>query len=502
MMWNKLSIRSQLNIVLALLLCFIEIVTFVFTYWSDIKERRLLAVEETRTLGRALNQDLLKVLLNPQVSMYSDISFRLTGFESLSALAVLNKQNEIVYQYTKPKSTINFDHVESIAVEPTFTRDHLFLRQTLSAENYDFGAVVYAIDLSSYKTKLNEQLIILALAFPVLLTIGLGLAWWISKRFTQPITELANAIKFSDVSNNQFQQVNTTSAENEVSVLYEGYNRMVGQIELSTRELRDAINNQLKADQANQAKSSFLANMSHELRTPLNAILGYSEIINEDANSIGHTQIIADIKKVHTAAHYLLSLINDLLDLSKIEADKMEMTIQPIIVQNLISDVVNTIKPLIDKKGNQLQVTIKDKVREMNTDMVKLRQVLINLLGNANKFTEDGTLTIEVWQENYKNKPCCFFSISDTGIGIPEDQFNKLFKPFSQINPGTTRKYGGTGLGLAISQRYCQMLGGDITVESKPGKGSKFTIRLPVQPVMGVFIEDSTREAVRNLSGL
>ena len=477
-MWQTLSIRSQMMIGLALLISIIEALTLGFTYWSDSEERRALAIEQTQTLSRALNQDLLRALLNPQVTEYSDIAFRLSGFGSVSGIALLNKENQIVFQYLNPESRIAFDNASSIGATATFSGNLLYMRQGLTSDGYEYGSVVYAIDLTRYNTRLREQVATLALSFPVLLSIGLALAWWFSRRFTQPVTELAQAIKNSDVLNNRFELV-STHAKNEIAVMYNGYNEMVQQIERSTRELRFAIDTRDKADQANQAKSSFLANMSHELRTPLNAILGYSEIIKEEAADIKQMQIAADAEKIRASGQYLLSLIHDLLDLSKIEAGKLEMDIEPASLKDIVADVMTTIRPLVEGKGNTLTVSIDDDIDHIHTDITRVRQVLINLLSNANKFTARGQLALRIGSGEHAGIPCCFIQIKDSGIGMTPAQLARLFQPFSQASSDTARKFGGTGLGLVISKRFCELLGGDIEVNSVAGQGSTFTVRLP-----------------------
>jgi PAS domain S-box-containing protein len=237
------------------------------------------------------------------------------------------------------------------------------------------------------------------------------------------------------------------------------------------------------AEQANSAKSSFLANMSHELRTPLNAILGYSEMLREEAEDLGQGDFVPDLKKIHSAGKHLLGLINDVLDLSKIEAGKMELYIEPVEVRQLVDDVASTVLPMVEKNGNRLEVICPPEVRSSNTDVTKLRQALLNLLSNASKFTKEGTITFAVSREKRPDKEWLEFSVRDSGIGMNEAQISKLFQAFSQADASTTRKYGGTGLGLAISRKFCQMMGGDITVESEPGRGSTFFVRIPVEVV-------------------
>jgi PAS domain S-box-containing protein len=249
------------------------------------------------------------------------------------------------------------------------------------------------------------------------------------------------------------------------------------------------------AELANRAKSAFLANMSHELRTPLNAIIGYSDMLAEDAQELGEEQTVSDLNKIRNAGKHLLRLIDDILDISKIEADKMELCLESFDVGGLIEEVAITVKPLIEKNRNTLQVNIDESIGAMHADLMKVQQVLLNLLSNAAKFSSESAIELNVERvtsEELKNKyqstvaqmlildaDFLIFRVTDTGIGMTEEQQQRLFQPFTQADNSTTRKYGGTGLGLTISQRFCQMMGGDIEIESKIDCGSTFTVCLP-----------------------
>ena len=229
--------------------------------------------------------------------------------------------------------------------------------------------------------------------------------------------------------------------------------------------------------EASQHKSQFLANMSHELRTPLNAIIGVSEMLREDAEAL--KQDTEPLDRVLGAGRHLLALINDILDLSKIEAGRMELHLESFAVAPLISDVVKTIEPLAAKNANQVAVQCDAAIGMLHADQMRLRQALLNLLSNANKFTEHGSITVNAQQSQEHGRDWITVAVANSGIGMTPEQMGKLFQEFSQADASTTRKYGGTGLGLAISKRFCQMMGGDITVQSEPGQGSTFTIRLP-----------------------
>ncbi|HUO27613.1 MAG TPA: ATP-binding protein [Bryobacteraceae bacterium] len=233
------------------------------------------------------------------------------------------------------------------------------------------------------------------------------------------------------------------------------------------------------AEEASRAKSAFLANMSHELRTPLNAVIGYSEMLLEVLQDRGETDLLPDLDRIQSAGRHLLGLINDVLDLSKIEAGKVDLFIERLAVRPIVEEVIATIRPLADQNGNRLEVACEEPLDAIVADQTRLRQVLINLLSNACKFTEKGRVRLEVRQAGSAAAPEVEFRVVDTGIGMSAEQLGRLYQPFTQADASTTRKYGGTGLGLAISREFCHMMGGWLSVESELGSGSAFTIRLP-----------------------
>jgi len=229
----------------------------------------------------------------------------------------------------------------------------------------------------------------------------------------------------------------------------------------------------------------FLLNMSHELRTPLNAIIGYSEMVQEEAADLGEAarHFIPDLQKVQGAGKHLLALIDSILEISKIEAGTMDLHLETFDIASMLREVVTAMQASVEEKANTLEVRSASGLGTMRADLSKVRQSLFNLLSNACKFTERGriTLTVSRTSDSLSSADWITFRISDTGIGITPEQMAKLFQPFTQADASTTRQYGGAGLGLAITKRFCQMMGGDITIDSEVGKGSTFTIRLPTQ---------------------
>ncbi len=233
------------------------------------------------------------------------------------------------------------------------------------------------------------------------------------------------------------------------------------------------------AESASSAKSQFLASMSHELRTPLNAIIGYSEMLEEEAGERGDPESAADLQKIRAAGRHLLALINDVLDLSKIEAGKMDLYYETFELRPAMEAVASTIAPLVEKNGNALVLEMPDDLGAIRADATRVRQVLFNLLSNAIKFTERGTVTLAARRDPSPEGDTIWFTVRDTGIGMTPEQLGRLFQSFAQAEASTASKYGGTGLGLAISRRFCEMMGGKITVESTPGEGTTFTVQLP-----------------------
>ncbi len=259
-----------------------------------------------------------------------------------------------------------------------------------------------------------------------------------------------------------------------------GLNMMCEELEHATTEL---IHTRDVALAANRAKTTFLANMSHEFRTPLNAIIGYSELLYEEYGSTAQPMMVSDLERINTAARHLLALIQDTLDISKIEAEKLELEFRPFLLPELLDDIVATITPMIHKHANRLEYIREFELSIMLGDSTRLRQVLLNLLSNASKFTTDGVVTLRVCERVGAGQHIMDFSVSDTGIGIEPDMLDRIFEAFTQADDSTTRMYGGTGLGLTISRRLCEMMGGALTVTSRVGHGSTFVASVPIPPM-------------------
>lgn len=333
--------------------------------------------------------------------------------------------------------------------------------------------------------------------------LSMGVVAWLSALITQPlqrVTESARQLATGDFSAAATLDVRS---QDEVGVLAEAFTKMAdnlqrtyAQLEESNRTLELKVSERTRelahmtelaeearqqAEGANRTKSSFLASMSHELRTPLAAIIGFSEMLLADAQAEGRAEAADDLQRIMDSAKHLLGLINEILDLSKIEAQKMELHLERFEVANVLREVGNTLTPLVKKRGNQLVVSAAPDLGSIQADLTKLRQCLLNLLSNASKFTEKGTVRLHV--ERFTREGVAFirFAVSDTGIGMTPEQLGRLFQAFQQADSATSRKYGGTGLGLVITKKFCELMGGNVSVSSEPGKGSTFTLELPAE---------------------
>ena len=330
----------------------------------------------------------------------------------------------------------------------------------------------------------------------------MGLISILARRLTAPIAGLgtvAESLEKGNFDNRPLQWL--CNRQDEIGGLANTFRGMAARIEAREKDLAE-LNQNLEAtvrartselahaveearqakdaaESANRTKSAFLANMSHELRTPMNAIIGYSEMLIEDATDNGQEDIIPDLKKIQSAGKHLLALINDVLDLSKIEAGKMTIYCEQIDIAAMVGEVRDTIEPLVGKNDNTLQCHVPEGVGFLFSDLTKIRQTLFNLLSNAAKFTHNGSIELRVTALRERNEEFLRFDVIDTGIGLTPAQAQSLFQAFQQADDSTTRKYGGTGLGLAISRRFCRMLGGDLTVTSESGRGSTFTALIP-----------------------
>jgi signal transduction histidine kinase len=388
------------------------------------------------------------------------------------------------------------------SVNITYTEDNIPRRMhahALTIDGIPQGHVLVVRTLQDV-IAVQEQIQLVLLSFlGVIVIIMTFYSFGVIINFANPLNRLANAA--AKVSAGQLDErvpVPNIWVEDEVVDLSRNFNVMTQRLSSFYSELESKVRQRsdelqmtlselaLKRDEAleaNKTKSLFLANMSHELRTPLNAIIGYSEMLEEEAEDFEYGEIVPDLRKIQAAGTHLLSLINDILDISKIEAGKIELYLEAFELENLVDEVAMTVQPLVEKKGNTMSVQIENELGTVFADMTRLRQIMMNLLGNAAKFTEQGTVKIKV--RRYKNEEdgadWLDIAVQDSGIGMNEVQMSRIFNEFTQADASTTRKYGGTGLGLPISRHFTLMMGGKINVSSVEGQGSTFTVSIPAR---------------------
>ena len=377
---------------------------------------------------------------------------------------------------------------------------------TLNGEH--LGTLFLQSDMRQWSVRAKRYASILAIFVLISGLLALLVSSKLQGLISRPILCLEDTMRMVSANKNYGVRA-VKSYDDEIGRLIDGFNTMLseiqqrdialqstnGELKTRTQELEQEIfqrrqtqeellNAKHAAEEANRAKSTFLANMSHELRTPLNAIIGYSEMLEEETRDSGKIENAQDLKKIQSAGKHLLSLINDVLDLSKIEAGKMGLHLETFDVSQVIEEMVTTLQPAAAKNANSIHVHLAKNVSVMKADITKVRQILFNLLSNACKFTDHGTISVDVDQIKVEERDWIQFRVSDTGIGISAKQKENLFQEFAQADASIARKYGGTGLGLAITHRFVQLMKGQINVESEPGRGAIFTVQLPTQVVI------------------
>jgi signal transduction histidine kinase/ActR/RegA family two-component response regulator len=402
-----------------------------------------------------------------------------------------------------------------------FQGSYLEVFNTVSLNGEPLGTLFLQSDMSQWNSRAKRYAMLLLIFLVASDFLALLIASNLQNLISQPILRLEDTMRMVSAKKN-YEVRALKFYDDEIGRLIDGFNTMLAEIqerdtalqganvelEMRTGELETEITHRKQtqeellgakraAEDASRAKSAFLANMSHELRTPLNAIIGYSEMIEEEIQDTGQFQNVQDVKKIRSAGKHLLALINDVLDLSKIEAGKMGLHLESFDVAQMIEEMVSTFQPNIAKNSNQLSLDLAKDLGPMVADITKVRQILFNLVSNACKFTNQGTISLHADRTEVNGRQWIRFRVIDTGIGISPDQQQNLFQEFAQADVSIARKYGGTGLGLAISHRFAQLMEGGITVESEPGKGSIFTVCLPAQ-VTADISEDPAPKVSQN----
>ena len=414
---------------------------------------------------------------------------------------IFDGQGQVFASYATKGSEPSLAHAASDH-STEFTARHLDVCRAITQNQEEIGALHIRSDRKEERAILVRSAEVALVVILVSSLVAFALSSLLQRVISSPIEDLLGTTKA--VSEDKDYAVRAEKqGEDELGALVDGFNEMLEQIHLRDQELRShqerlehevakrtaeltLANHELviakeEAEEASRAKSTFLASVSHELRTPLSAVIGYSELMEEEAQDRGQEEFIPDLLKIRSAGRDLLTLIDQILDFSKIEAGRMEVYLETFEVSGLVEEIASTAKPLVNKNSNRLRVECPGPIGQMKADRTKVRRSLLNLLGNAAKFTEDGEVALEVSRETENGQDWMCFRVSDTGLGMSPEQMGRIFEAFAQGDASTTRRYGGTGLGLTITQRFCEMQGGTVSVESDPGRGSSFSIRLPAE---------------------
>lgn len=478
------------------------------------------AIYEVFTFRKALSQEISTVAeitgrncaVGLSFNMFEDAERTLSYLEGEKqiTLACIYKDGQIWARYPKTAPDQAFPARPEAGVQ-RFEKNAFSLFHTIIDPNgKPLGTLYLRSTLEQMYDRLKQYLglafAVLAIAVIAAYRLSIGLQSVISK----PILALSNTARTVSDQKDYSLRVPEQNKD-ELGTLIASFNDMLSQIQKRDAELQKARD---EAQRANQAKSHFLSFMSHELRTPLTAIIGFSEMLMTEVEEQGTQEWVDDLRRIYDSGRYLLELINDILDISKIEAGKMDLHLETFPIGEVVRDLTGALRPIIEKKQNRLIIDCDAAAGSMHADMIKVRQCLLNLLSNANKFTDRGTITLTVSRSRHRpnvsslpttsdsskngvapSSPVAAadpseadfitFTISDTGIGMTQEQIGKLFRAFTQADSSTSRKYGGTGLGLALTKQFCQMMGGTVEVESELGKGTTFRIELPARVITG-----------------
>lgn len=525
--FRRMPLRWQLTLLITLISSLTLAAAFASYFFLEVWNLRDEVGSNAERTQRLLVRDITKALrADPRLALRPDENEKrepnpfglqdLAKDDTVVAAAVLTNDEVILDKYIRPDARSEFiPRPSKFTGMAAFSTDEVASFKAIGPPDRPTGVFYLKVRASAeQRERLRKPIPGMIILFLASVAASVVISRFLQRGISEPIVQLAEVAQRVARDGDYTARANIKGG-GETAVLVDSFNSMLATIQqrdadllvakdaaVQARESLAEINAMLEesnrtlerkvaertvdlqkatvaARDASQAKSAFLAKMSHELRTPMNAIIGYSEILVEDATDRGDDGAVADLKKILGAARHLLGLINDVLDLSKIEAGKMDLYLETFDVGRLVQEAISTAQPLIDRNGNRAIVDCPVDFGHMRADATKLRQILLNLLSNASKFTEQGEIRVTLSREARAEGESIILRVRDSGIGMTPEQLTKLFQAFSQADHSTSAKYGGTGLGLAISRQFALLMGGDITVESSAGKGSTFTVRLP-----------------------
>jgi len=508
MILQNLSIKRKLTLITMLTSSIALILSSVSFLVYDLVSFRHLLSQDLMTQAQIIGYNSAGAMEFKDEPAASATLSALTAKEDIVTAALYKPDGKIFAHYSRGKAAVPTFLPSPLQIKGyRFEGGYLEVFQEVTLNGEHVGMLFLQSDMRQWNMRAKRYANILLIFVLISGLFALFVSSKLQGLISKPILHLEDTMRM--VSSNKNYAVRAVKKySDEIGRLIDGFNTMLseiqqrdtvlqstnGELKTRTQELEEEVFQRKQAqeelskakhaaEEANRAKSTFLANMSHELRTPLNAIIGYSEMLEEETRESGKIENVQDLKKIQAAGKHLLALINDVLDLSKIEAGKMGLHLETFDVPQVIEEMVTTLQPAAAKNANSIHVRVAENVSTMKADITKVRQILFNLLSNACKFTDHGTISVDVDQIKVAESDWIQFQVRDTGIGISARQKENLFHEFAQADSSIARKYGGTGLGLAITHRFVQLMKGQIGVESEPGKGAVFTVQLPTHIV-------------------
>ena len=475
-----LPIRWRLLLLVAVpMLCVVVTVAVMEYRRMSIDARRTLT-EQTRMSVRSLTRDLEKVILLDDRNAVTEIVGRLDSLQNIIYVVAYNESHHPVFRYQRDPGRLR--------ATPSRVRDGdvVPVSEPVHHRGHVFGHVEVGVSREPLRKAQSDAIRWSLLIVAAIVLVAVLLAYLLQLFISRPITNLSTFVRTVADSESYDGARAHIDDRAELGTLRDGINYLLDCIVEREQSLRETI---IALEAANEARSELMGHMNHEMRTPLSVIIGYCELIRDgDANANeGNDKLLDDLEQIHSAANQLLHLTNDLLDLSKLETGRMEIHRQPTDMRRFVGALMSQVRPLGDKRNNQLRTEVADDIGQIAIARGKVRQCLLNLLSNAAKFTDQGVITLSASRERWERPAelggateALVLRVTDTGIGMSAEQMDRIFQPFVQATPATSENFGGTGLGLAICKQYCEFMQGEITVDSALGKGSTFTIKLPI----------------------